>query len=232
MVICWWLFSTSGCIGKLANYGITSGLETTMSDCAGYNYISTVCHLFRLWNAFLSRWTNSFQEFQFTFLSMVQDDYPFQLGVFLKDFRRSFSKGAACFSRKKWDFSTAKAPGLRGDLGLLFHQNAFWNDELDRSRPLVMLQLFQRMRALERMGQTSEDVMLGVELVDISSYWKWGISSLPCYFTEGYVSRLGGSRIYILSHSWIHEILATVPSTGDWPGFCPWIILVSTFNPC
>ena len=102
---------------------------------------------------------------------LVQDDFPFQLGVFLKDFRRSFSKGASAFPEKNgtfhWDFSAGKAPGLRGDLGLLFHQNAFWNDELDRSRPLVMLQLFQRMRALERMGQTSEDLMLGVELVDI-----------------------------------------------------------------
>lgn len=47
---------------------------------------------------------------------------------------------------------------LRGDLGLLFHQNTFWTPG-DHSRALVMLQLFSRMQLLLHLGRQDPDVM-------------------------------------------------------------------------
>ena len=47
---------------------------------------------------------------------------------------------------------------LRGDLGLLFHQNAFWTPG-DHNRALVTLQLFSRMQTLLQMGRQDPDVM-------------------------------------------------------------------------
>ncbi|CAJ1453562.1 unnamed protein product, partial [Effrenium voratum] len=47
----------------------------------------------------------------------------------------------------------------RGDLGRLFHQEAFWHP-WDPIRPLVMLQLFARMSLLEQMGAHDQDLLV------------------------------------------------------------------------
>eukprot|EP00438_Fugacium_kawagutii_P035266 Skav227225 [mRNA] locus=scaffold2048:525052:526056:- [translate_table: standard] len=51
---------------------------------------------------------------------------------------------------------------LRGDLGLLFHQNAFWidaRDRIDRYRRVIMLELFSRMQTLLSLGRQDPFLM-------------------------------------------------------------------------